>query len=57
MNFIKNITTVLFLLFVAYAIYSGWSVREIVALAVFGFAVDFLLNMFMPEPEPEPDNE
>lgn len=57
MRLFKNITTVLFLLFVAYAIYSGWTVREIVALAVFGFALDVLFNMFMPELKPEPDNE
>ena len=53
MNFIKNITTVLFLLFLAYAIFIGWSVREIIALALFGFAIDVFFNMFMPEPDIE----
>ena len=55
MKLLNNITTVLFLIFVAYAIFTGWSVRQVIALAVLGFAIDIFFNMFVPEPEP--DNE
>jgi uncharacterized MnhB-related membrane protein len=47
MKLLKNITTVLFLIFVAYVIFTGWSVRQVIALAVFGFAIDMFFNMFM----------
>ena len=53
MNFIKNITTVVLLFVLAYGLYANWSLREISAFIMLGFAVNVLLETIFPEPENE----
>lgn len=53
LNLLSNLTTVIFLLILAYGIYSDWSFRDIAALSILGFAVLVLLETIFPDPEPE----
>lgn len=57
MRFFKNIFTVVMLFTLAYSLYADWSLRDMAAFVMFGFAVHVLLDTIFPEAEPESENE